>query len=210
MELTPDLLKRFIKVQKKIESFDSQGFFETLKESEQELETFDFLKKQCERDFRVVDEQTRKQKQDCDNIVSKKFGAYFNNTDEHETVIKREQEAYEKSVKQRTKLEKELSRKTEKWQEATDCLREFKETNKKALDLYAEQMNIINTAFDGDDGSELENKLEVVQKEMKKEREQLKVAIKRWNNARFVLIYACNQIQVAEAKWDELMLLDLK
>ena len=210
MELTPELLKRFMKVLKKIESFDSQGFFDTLKESEQELETLDFLKKQCERDFRVVDEQARKQKQDCDNIVSKKFGAYFNNIDEHEAKIKSEQEAYEKSVKQRLKLEKELSQKTEKWQEASDCLTEFKDTNRKALDLYAEQMNILNTAFDGGDGSELENELENVGKEMKKEREQMKVAIKRWNNARFVLIYACNQIQVAEGRWNELMLLDLK
>ncbi len=210
MELTEDLLKRFVKVQKKIESFDSQGFFETLKESEREKEDLEYLKKQCERDFRVVDDQTRKQKQDLDNILSEKFGIYFNNADEHKTVIKREQEAYDKSVKSRIKLEKELSKKTEKYEEAVECLKEFKDKNKKALDLYFEQLNILNSAFDGSDGSDLENQLETTVKEMKKEREQLKVAIQRWNNARFLLIYACNQIQVAEERWNEIMLIEVK
>lgn len=91
MELNVDLLKRFMKVQKKIESFNEFGFFETLKTSEDELDQLEYLKKQSERDFRVLDEQTRKQKQDCDNIGSKSFGAYFKSPEEHDKFVATEQ-----------------------------------------------------------------------------------------------------------------------
>lgn len=210
MELNVDLLKRFMKVQKKIESFNEFGFFETLKTSEDELDQLEYLKKQSERDFRVLDEQTRKQKQDCDNIGSKSFGAYFKSPEEHDKFVATEQKVYDKNQKSLKKAEKKLSENTGKYQEALNCLQEFKEKNKKALDLYNEQMNILNSTFDGDYGSDLENELEAAIKEHDKEMIQLKAAINRWNNARFLLIYACNQIQCAEQHWKEIHELDIE
>lgn len=71
-------------------------------------------------------------------------------------------------------------------------------------------MNILNSTFDGDYGSDLENELEAAIKEHDKEMIQLKAAINRWNNARFLLIYACNQIQCAEQHWKEIHELDIE
>ena len=60
-------------------------------------------------------------------------------------------------------------------------------------------MNILNSAFDGNDGSELENKLENVVKEMEKEKKQLKVAINRnfFDNSTLIgLLFNCNQLKI--------------
>lgn len=44
---------------------------------------------------------------------------------------------YDKNQKSLKKAEKKLSENTGKYQEALNCLQEFKEKNKKALDLYS-------------------------------------------------------------------------
>lgn len=69
---------------------------------------------------------------------------------------------------------------------------------------------ILNSQFDGEDGSDLENQLEKQVNEQEQEMIKLKTAINRWNNARFLLIYSCNQIQNSEAKWNEVIGIDLE
>jgi exonuclease VII small subunit len=69
-------------------------------------------------------------------------------------------------------------------------------------------MTILNSQFEGADGSELENQLERQVVALDAEMAKLKAALNRWNNARFLLIYSCNQIQNAEAKWAMVMAID--
>ena len=90
MELNYDVLKRFIKVQKKIEAFNAYGTFQEMKVHEEKLETTSLLRRQAERDFKVLSDQKKKQKQDLDNIKTKAFRAYFLCDADHEVIIEQE------------------------------------------------------------------------------------------------------------------------
>lgn len=90
MELNTQLLKRFIKVQKKLETYNAYGTYEKQKSIESELENLIYARKQAERDYRVLHDQLRKQKQDVDNIMSKAFSAYFLTEEDHNQVIEKE------------------------------------------------------------------------------------------------------------------------
>jgi hypothetical protein len=67
-----------------------------------------------------------------------------------------------------------------------------------------------DTTFDGDFGSELENQLEKEVKILTESKDKLRSALHKWSNARFLLVYAYNQIQYAETKWTDLMKKDFK
>lgn len=69
---------------------------------------------------------------------------------------------------------------------------------------------IKDTTFEGDYGSELENTLEKQVKLLSEQKEQLRSALHKWSNARFLLVYAYNQLQCSEQKWSEMMKLDIK
>lgn len=56
----------------------------------------------------------------------------------------------------------------------------------------------------------MENKLENEVKILGDQKDQLKLALHKWSNARFLLVYAYNQIQYAEQKWSEMMNLDMR
>ena len=42
------------------------------------------------------------------------------------------------------------------------------------------------------------------------QKDQLRSALHKWSNARFLLVYAYNQLQCSEQKWIEMMKLDIK
>ena len=68
----------------------------------------------------------------------------------------------------------------------------------------------LDSTFEGDFGSELENKLEKEVRTLQQQKEELRSALHKWSNARFLLVHAYNQIQCSENRWSELMKLDLK
>ena len=64
--------------------------------------------------------------------------------------------------------------------------------------------------FEGDAGSDLENKLEADSKSQAEVKKSLHTALRKWSNARFLLVYAYNQIQASELRWADLMKLDIR
>lgn len=202
------MLKRFIKVQKKIEAFNAYGTFQEMKVHEEKLETTSLLRRQAERDFKVLSDQKKKQKQDLDNIKTKAFRAYFLCDADHEVIIEQEKKEYDRTKELVKVAERELDETTDKFKTISQMSKDFNEKNRRAIELYKEQMMILNSQFDGDDGSDLENELEALCNKLEKEKANLKAAITRWNNSRFLIIYACGQIQCAEKRWSELMKID--
>jgi len=52
--------------------------------------------------------------------------------------------------------------------------------------------------------------LEKEVKSLTEQKEKLRSALHKWSNAKFLLVYAYNQIQTAEQKWSEIMGLKAK
>lgn len=67
-----------------------------------------------------------------------------------------------------------------------------------------------DSAFEGDYGSDLENQLEREVKILTEQKDQLRTALNKWSNAKFLLVYAYNQLNCSEQRWTELMNLDIR
>ena len=64
--------------------------------------------------------------------------------------------------------------------------------------------------FEGPEGSDLENHLEKEVEELEEQKRILKSGVTKWTNAKFVLVYAYEQLQCSEARWIDMMKLDIK
>lgn len=56
----------------------------------------------------------------------------------------------------------------------------------------------------------MENRLEAECKDLEEQKEILKSALNKWSNARFLLVYAYNQLQCSEVRWIDLMKMNIK
>lgn len=208
--VSDDLLERFLVVQTEISEHNSEGVFEGLKEVETEFEQLLKEKKQADVNYRVLREQSNKEKQDYDNITSPTVQAYFRSKQDHERAIEKEKMEYLESVRQVEVAETQLKSVTEKYQRALDKYNNYQRDNKVAIDLFNEQMNILYSTYEGEEGSELENRLEAECKDLEEQKEILKSALNKWSNARFLLVYAYNQLQCSEVRWIDLMKMNIK
>jgi hypothetical protein len=69
---------------------------------------------------------------------------------------------------------------------------------------------LIVSAFEGEYGSDLENQLENDVRILTEQKDQLRTALNKWSNAKFLLVYAYNQLDCSEKRWSELMSLDIR
>lgn len=205
-----ELLDRFLVVQAEIAQHNGEGVFSGLLKVEQEYERCLKEKKQADVNYRVLKEQSNKEKQDYDNITSPTVQAYFRSKQDHERAIEKEKNEYLESVKHVEKAEKQLREVTAKYQASLDAYNSYQTENKTAIDLFNEQMNILYSTYEGAEGSDLENKLEAQVKELEEQKEILKSALNKWSNSRFLLVYAYNQLQCSELRWLDLMKMDIK
>jgi hypothetical protein len=104
----------------------------------------------------------------------------------------------------------ELKSLTEQYEQSKEKLSKYKKENERAIELLNEQRDILNSTYDGKFGSDYENELENQVKTLSQQKDQLRHAIKKWSNSRFLLVHAYNQIENSERSWSEMMRLDLK
>lgn len=210
LTISDDLLERFLKVQEEISAHNSEGVFEGLKGVEDNYERLLKEKKQADVNYRVLREQSNKEKQDYDNITSPTVQAYFRSRQDHERAIAKEKTEYEESVRHCDAANKQLQEVTKRYQDSLNKYNEYQSKNKVAIDLFNEQMNILYSTYEGAEGSDLENQLEGKVKELEEQKEILKSALNKWSNSRFLLVYAYNQLQCSEVRWLDLMKMDIK
>lgn len=208
--ISDETFTRFLAIQTEIEKYERQGIFEGLRAAEEEFEIIEKNKRQAEINQKVLEEQTKKEKQDFENISSPTVQSYFKNKQDHDKAISKEQEEYLHSLNQLEIATTELNTVTQQYNHSKDKLESFKRDNKKAIELFNEQMNILFSAFEGEYGSDLENQLENDVRILTEQKDQLRTALNKWSNAKFLLVYAYNQLDCSEKRWSELMSLDIR
>jgi hypothetical protein len=85
------ILNRFIEIQAHTGEYERQGIFEGLKIAEEEFEALEKTKRQAEISHKVLTEQTKKEKQDFDNISQPTVQSYFKDKQAHNKAITKEQ-----------------------------------------------------------------------------------------------------------------------
>jgi hypothetical protein len=89
--LNDTTLNRFIEIQTQIEKFEQQGIFDGLRLVEEEFERLEKSKRQAEINHKVLEEQTKKEKQDFENISQPTVQSFFKNKQAHNMAISKEQ-----------------------------------------------------------------------------------------------------------------------
>lgn len=84
-------LNRFIEIQSQIENYERQGVFDGLRLVEEELERLEKSKRQAEINHKVLEEQTKKEKQDFENISQPTVQSFFKDKQAHNMAISKEQ-----------------------------------------------------------------------------------------------------------------------
>ncbi|RNA02600.1 E3 ubiquitin- ligase BRE1-like 2-like [Brachionus plicatilis] len=208
-KIDDNVLDRFIEIQAEIEKHDANGVFQGLKMAEEEFEVLEKNKRQAEINHKVLTEQTNKERQDFENISQPTVQNFFRSKQAHNQAISKEQHEYLQALNLLEISATELKSINAQYELGRQKLENYKKENQKAIELYNEQMTILYSTFDGDFGSDLENKLEKEVKQLTASKDQLRQALHKWSNARFLLVYGYNQIQTCEQKWSEMMRLDV-
>ena len=89
--LTDQTLKRFIEIQSQIDGYERSGVFDGLKMAEEEFENLEKNKRQAEINHKVLTEQTKKEKQDFENISLPTVQSYFKDKQSRDKAISKEQ-----------------------------------------------------------------------------------------------------------------------
>lgn len=85
------VLNRFIEIQSQIETYEKKGIFDGLKLVEEEFETVGKNKRQAEINHKVLTEQTKKERQDFENISQPTVQSFFKSKQAHNEAISKEQ-----------------------------------------------------------------------------------------------------------------------
>lgn len=85
------VLNRFIEIQAEIEEYERKGVFDGLRIAEEEFEALEKMNRQAEIKNKVLTEQTKKEKQDFDNITQPTVQSFFRNKEAYEAHITKEQ-----------------------------------------------------------------------------------------------------------------------
>jgi hypothetical protein len=141
--INDSILNRFIEIQTHTEEYERKGIFEGLKIAEEEFEALEKSKRQAEINHKVLLEQTKKEKQDFDNISQLTVASYFKDKQAHSKAISKEQEEYLHSLNLSEIAANELKAISEQCEHSKQKLDKYKRENQKAIDLYSEQMNIL-------------------------------------------------------------------
>lgn len=90
-QINDNVLNRFIEIQAQIENYERMGVFDGLKLVEEEFEVVEKSKRQSEINHRVLTEQSKKEKQDFENISQPTVQSFFKSKQAHNQAISKEQ-----------------------------------------------------------------------------------------------------------------------
>lgn len=210
LDIDDKVLERFLIVQEEISKLSAEGIFEQLQKLEADFEKLLKEKKQSDMNYRVLLEQSNKEKMDYDNINSEEVREYFLTKEDHEKAVTKEKCEFLESVKKAEAAKEHLKITESEFDESLNKYNLYQNENFEALTLFNEQMNILYSIFNGQDGSKLEAELESKMKDIDENCEIFKSALNKWSNSKFLLVYAYNQLQCSESRWQDLIQMDIK
>ncbi len=83
-------MQRFLKIQGEIQQLNAEGVFDGLTKVEEEFERVLKSKKQADINYKVLCEQSNKERIDYENITSPTVQAYFRTREDHNRAIEKE------------------------------------------------------------------------------------------------------------------------
>jgi len=208
MDFDGNLVAKFVDIQGHIDAFEKQGIFDSLCVLEEEMETITKQKKEADINLKVLKEKTKKEHQDLENVKGQNVQRFFKDQQSRNRAISKEEQEYLQALNEEEIAEANMRSVSEQYDLAMAKLQSFKDANAKAIQLNLELATILSKTFEVENGSVLENQLEADSKRLGEEKKTLHTALRKWSNARFLLVYAYNQVQACDLRWADLMKLD--
>lgn len=213
-ELNEEVLQQFLSLEREIHMYETRHISETLQVRKDQMS-------QLKRNLEQMESEYGKLTKDLAN-ASKSPNGTLRNSKERSSVKNfvlgqgkyDELAAYEKADHLAALNKQEILRKEidgtkhhlSELRQETDILEEDMGDLKE---LYAAEDKMLETIFNGDYGSERENKLEADLDMLEMKLQKIEEANFKWRQAQVMIEYACKQIGTAVEKWEEIMKLPM-
>lgn len=197
-------MMKYIEIEKEIQQLESQNVlkdFEVKKKAA--VDVADTIKS-IEITLKQLELQTKKEKQDVDNMQQQSIKDMFKDQASFDKELSREQEEY---LEARNKEEVARQQLMDLQKQHTDLQGKaegVKGPAEKLKKLYESRDSLLSDIFGGEYGSDLENKLEAAYDSLMDTKQRVSVAHYKWTSARVLLHHAVSQLSHAVQKWKDL------
>jgi len=207
VELDRSLLERYIALDKSILALEAKSVIKTLEMKRDDLKEYESQVTILDAKYKEAVQKTAKEKADVDEMDEPSVKQFFCDQGEFDAKLSKEKatEEYLEALNEQEIAQKEL----EAMQHQRDHTQAEISTLQQEVDqlnaLYKEQDQLLASIFDGEYGSELEDRLECQLDDLQDRKQRIGVAKYKWANSRVLLQYACNQLAFVTRRWQEVI-----
>ncbi|XP_076439014.1 uncharacterized protein LOC143277922 isoform X2 [Babylonia areolata] len=200
-----ETIERFVQVSKRINEAEGKSTNKLLKQKKDQLADVAQTVKTLEEAYKKATESVEKEKGDVDRMKQPSTRDFFKDQKSFDEQMSVEQEEYLEAVSKQEMVKKQLDGVTQQKKQLEQEVAECGKQMETLMKLYDQQDEILGQIFNGEYGSDLENKLESEFDSVKERKERILVAKYKWSNAKILLQHAVKQLGVASTKWMEIL-----
>ncbi|XP_052215360.1 uncharacterized protein LOC127834460 isoform X1 [Dreissena polymorpha] len=198
-------LNRYIEIEREVQVLESQNVIKNYEVKNKAAVDVEETIRSVEITLKQLEINTRKEKQDVDNIQTKSIKDMFKDEAHFQRELNREQEEYLEARNKEEVARQQLADLQKQHGELEGQAKAVKEPADKLKKLYEERDTLLSHIFGGAYGSDLENKLEALFDSLMDQKQRISVANYKWMSARVLLHHAVSQLAHSVQKWKELL-----
>uniref|UniRef100_A0A1I8H264 Dynactin domain-containing protein n=1 Tax=Macrostomum lignano TaxID=282301 RepID=A0A1I8H264_9PLAT len=197
-----DTLLRYVEIEKEINRLEAMNSVEHLQIKWDELKALDEEIQRLTAVFESRKEQTRKEKQDVDEMQQISVNSFIADKAAFDERMSREQEEFVTALNKQEVAQRELESAVRIRESARQAVKELHEHANRLQGLYRDQDVMLAAIFDGKYGSELEFRLEREHDATSDRQQRIAAAKARWQAGRLLIHHACAQLGHGVKQWE--------
>ncbi|KAK7096272.1 M protein, serotype 2.1-like [Littorina saxatilis] len=194
-------VKRFAEVMKQIHEHEAKNTSKNFQLKKDQLNDLTKTVTQLEEHHKKATDKVAKEKADVDKLKEPSTRDFFKDQKSFDDKMSVEMEEYLEAVSEQEIAKKQLDGVTQQKKQLEQEVAQVGQQMEVLMKLYEEQDSILDKIFNGEYGSDLENKLEAECDNLLEKKERIAVAKYKWTNARILLDHAVKQLGMACQKW---------
>jgi len=194
-------IEEYVELEKQIANHESQSPALILQQKRNQLVHLDERIKQQEENLEALGEQTKKEKQDIEDLEIPATKRIFLEQNSYQKQKSKEEKEYLDALNREEIAKKELENLKEQKDSLESEINNLTEEASGLQELYAKQDELLKRIFGGEYGSVEENHLEELLDQHEELRNRIVEANFKWKQAQLMVDYAFKQLNEAVLKW---------
>ncbi|XP_078327394.1 uncharacterized protein LOC111115419 isoform X1 [Crassostrea virginica] len=198
-EITMETINKYVALDNKIRMFENKNIRKLCDSEKKRYDDMVIAVKRLEEEHEAAKKRTAKEKADVDNLDIKSFL----NKEAFDQSMSKEKAEYLEALNKEELAKKKLDSVKPMLEKMEKEIKKERGGVKELEEMVQEQEELLSKIFDGAYGSDLENKLESDLDLVREKRQRIGNAKYKWTNGRVLLEHACNQLALANKRWEE-------